>query len=62
VVGGGQGQSGPRRSHNGRVKPKGKVWCSGLVGVRERREDVLLFLLLGGKLNDIFPPFQPIDC
>ena len=39
------------------VKPKGKVWCSGLVGVREQKEDMLLFLLLRGKLNFIFPPF-----
>lgn len=40
------------------VKPKGKVWCSGLVGVREQREDMFLFLLLGGKLNLFSLPFS----
>lgn len=52
-----QGQSGSRRSHNGRW-PKGKVWCSGLVGVREQREDMFLFLLLERKVEFIFPPFS----
>ena len=25
------------------VKPKGEVWCSGLIGVQGQREDMLLF-------------------
>ena len=33
MVGGGQGQSWPRRRRMW-VKPKGKVWCSGLISVR----------------------------
>ena len=30
------------------VKPKGKVWCSGLVGVREQKEDIRSATILTG--------------